>query len=100
LQERILYDTSLRERFGMTPKHLPEIPVIFYRTTGGAEPVLDWLRSLPAADRRTIGMDLATTVQFGWPIGMPLCRRLGEGLMGGPQHATEPAYCSLGFLRR
>lgn len=24
-------------------------------------------------------MDLAT-VQFGWPIGMPLCRPLGQGL--------------------
>ena len=54
----------------MTTKHLPEIPVFFYRTTGGAEPVLDWLRSLPVDDRRVIGTDLAT-VQFGWPIGMP-----------------------------
>jgi phage-related protein len=46
---------------------------------GGAEPVLNWLRSLPAEDRRIIGTDLAT-VQFGWPIGMPLCRALGNGL--------------------
>jgi phage-related protein len=46
---------------------------------GGAEPVLEWLRSLPAEDRRAIGTDLAT-VQFGWPLGMPLCRPLGEGL--------------------
>jgi phage-related protein len=63
----------------MTPKRLPEIPASFYRTTGGTEPVLDWLRSLPAEDRRAIGTDLAT-VQFGWPIGMPLCRPLGDGL--------------------
>ena len=63
----------------MTPKHLPEIPAFFYRTTGGTEPVLDWLRSLPPEDRRAIGTDLAT-VQFGWPIGMPLCRALGGGL--------------------
>lgn len=56
-----------------------EIPVVFYRTEGGAEPVLDWLRGLPADDRRAIGTDLAT-VQFGWPIGMPLCRALGNGL--------------------
>ena len=41
--------------------------------------MLDWLRGLPAEDRRTIGTDLAT-VQFGWPIGMPLCRPLGGGL--------------------
>ena len=63
----------------MNPPRLTEIPVLFYRTSGGAEPVLEWLRSLPAEDRRAIGTDLAT-VQFGWPIGMPLCRPLGEGL--------------------
>jgi phage-related protein len=63
----------------MNPPRLTEIPVLFYRTSGGAEPVLEWLRSLPTEDRRAIGTDLAT-VQFGWPIGMPLCRPLGEGL--------------------
>ena len=63
----------------MNPARLPEIPVVFYRTSRGAEPVLEWLRSLPADDRRVIGTDLAT-VQFGWPIGMPLCRPLGNGL--------------------
>jgi phage-related protein len=40
---------------------------------------LDWLRGLPPEDRRVIGADLAT-VQFGWPIGMPLCRPFGNGL--------------------
>ena len=63
----------------MTNARLTEIPVVFYRTSGGTEPVIDWLRSLPAEDRRAIGTDLAT-VQFGWPIGMPLCRSLGGGL--------------------
>jgi phage-related protein len=63
----------------MAADRLTEIPVVFYRTAAGAEPVRDWLRSLSAADRRTIGTDLAT-VQVGWPIGMPLCRSLGAGL--------------------
>jgi phage-related protein len=63
----------------MTGERLAEIPVFFYRTSGGGEPVLDWLRSLPLQDKRVIGMDLST-VQFGWPIGMPLCRPLGNGL--------------------
>jgi phage-related protein len=63
----------------MNPPRLTEIPVVFYRASGGAEPVLNWLRGLPAEDRRAIGTDLAT-VQFGWPIGMPLCRPLGHGL--------------------
>ena len=60
-------------------KQPTQIPVFFYRTSGGSEPVLDWLRRLPQEDRRVIGVDL-TTVQFGWPIGMPLCRALGGGL--------------------
>jgi phage-related protein len=63
----------------MNPARLTEIPVVFYRTAGGGEPVLDWLRSLPTQDRRAIGADLAT-VQFGWPIGMPVCRPLSGGL--------------------
>ncbi len=53
--------------------------VVFYRTTAGAEPVRDWLRTLPVADRHCIGHDLAL-VQYGWPVGMPLCRPLGVGL--------------------
>ena len=57
----------------------PEIPVLFYRTAGGSEPVRDWLRGLPPDDRREIGLDLST-VQLGWPVGMPVCRSLGAGL--------------------
>jgi phage-related protein len=63
----------------MIDERLAEIPVVFYRSSRGVEPVRDWLRSLPAEDRREIGSDLAT-VQFGWPVGMPLCRPLGDGL--------------------
>ncbi len=63
----------------MTRDQLTEIPAFFYRSAGGADLVLDWLRGLPPADRREIGTDLAT-LQFGWPIGMPLCRPLGSGL--------------------
>jgi phage-related protein len=63
----------------MAGDRLTEIPIAFYRTVAGAEPVRDWLRSLSAEDRRKIGTDLAT-VQVGWPMGMPLCRSLGTGL--------------------
>lgn len=41
--------------------------------------VRDWLKSLPADDRRLIGQDIAT-VEYGWPVGMPVCRPLGRGL--------------------
>jgi phage-related protein len=63
----------------MTGNRPIEMPVVFYRTNSGAEPVRDWLRGLPIDDRQKIGGDLAT-VKIGWPIGMPLCRPLGSGL--------------------
>ncbi len=57
----------------------PLLDVRFYASESGAEPVREWLRLLPATDRRTIGEDIKT-VQFGWPLGMPLVRSLGAGL--------------------
>lgn len=51
----------------------------FYHTGSGSSPVLEWIRSLPSDDRAEIGQDLMR-VQYRWPIGMPLCRALGEGL--------------------
>lgn len=55
------------------------VPLIFFRTEAGSEPVLEWLRELPRADRRIVGAGLKD-LEFGWPIGMPLCRALGGGL--------------------
>jgi hypothetical protein len=63
----------------MAKERAPEIPVRFYRTDVGTEPVLEWLRSLDRGDRRVIGLGLMR-VQFGWPIGMPLVRSLKDGL--------------------
>jgi phage-related protein len=67
----------------MTPPEDPKlkrIHAIFFRTEAGNEPVRDWLKSLtPIEDRKQIGIDIKT-VEFGWPIGMPTCRPLGNGL--------------------
>ena len=57
----------------------PTLDVCFFATGSGAEPVRDWLKELPAADRRTIGEDIKT-VQFGWPLGMPLVRKMDKDL--------------------
>ena len=54
----------------------PVLDVCFFRTDAGAEPVRNWLKELPAIDRKTIGEDIKT-VQFGWPLGMPLVDHLG-----------------------
>jgi phage-related protein len=56
-----------------------KITARFYHTEAGASPVLEWLRSLPDDDKMEIGQDLMR-VQYRWPIGMPLCRHLGDGL--------------------
>lgn len=60
-------------------KRPKKIPAFFYQTAGGAEPVREWLKQLNAEDRRIVGEDIAT-VEFGWPVGMPLCRSLGHEL--------------------
>lgn len=56
-----------------------KIPIVFYRTSAGTEPVREWIKSLEEQERRLIGQDLAR-VQWRWPVGMPLCRSLGHGL--------------------
>ena len=56
-----------------------KIPLIFYRTSAGREPVREWLRELDAAERQAVGKDLLRA-QLGWPVGMPLCRPMGDGL--------------------
>jgi phage-related protein len=56
-----------------------KIPLVFYRTVAGREPVREWLKDLDREDRLAIGADLQR-VQYRWPVGMPLCRALGGGL--------------------
>jgi phage-related protein len=58
---------------------IKKLPAAFYSTAAGREPVREWLKGLDEADRRTVGQDIATA-EFGWPIGMPVCRLLGRGL--------------------
>ncbi len=55
------------------------LKVLFFRTRRGNEPVRDWLKSLPHEEKRIIGEDVKT-VQFGWPLGMPLVRKLEPGI--------------------
>ena len=57
----------------------PILDVRFFKTEAGAEPVRDWLRTLSATDRKLIGEDIKT-VQFGWPLGMPLVGHLGSDI--------------------
>ena len=55
------------------------IPVLFFRLDSGREPVRAWLLQLDKDARKTIGEDIKT-LQFGWPVGMPLARKLAADL--------------------
>ena len=57
----------------------PILNVRFFKNDNGGEPVRDWLKGLDAHDRKTIGADIKT-VQFGWPLGMPLVRKMAKDL--------------------
>ncbi|TCM69742.1 phage-related protein [Acinetobacter calcoaceticus] len=57
----------------------PTLTVLFYKSESGNEPVRDWLKDLPVVDKKAIGADIKT-VQFGFPIGMPLVRKMDTDL--------------------
>ena len=56
-----------------------KIPLVFYCARPESEPVREWLKELPEAERHAIGRDLLRA-QWRWPAGMPLCRALGSSL--------------------
>jgi len=74
----------------MVQLHTPDfvLNVRFYRSESGSEPVRDWLKSLPAEYKKSIGEDIKT-VQFGWPIGMPIVRKLDTGLWEVRSHIKD-----------
>ena len=53
--------------------------VVFYRSESGDEPVREWLKALPRDDKRKIGEDIKTA-QLGWPLGIPLIRKIDRDL--------------------
>lgn len=55
------------------------LTVNFYRTEAGNEPVRDWLKELSRDEKRIIGEDIKTA-QLGWPLGMPLIRKMDKNL--------------------
>lgn len=64
------YNVSMSKRI-----ILKRVPAKFFRSASGNEPVREWLKSMTKEDARRIGEDIKT-VEFGWPVGMPVCRPL------------------------
>jgi len=55
------------------------VAVQFFRLDSGREPVREWLKNMRSEDRKVIGEDVKT-LQFGWPVGMPLARKMDDNL--------------------
>jgi len=78
LAYRIVFDTldgttMARQQIQIT------LGVRFFRTARGNEPVREWLKALGQIERRMIGEEIKT-VQLGWPLGMPLVRKMSKDL--------------------
>ena len=74
------YGTMYLRRCRLSAEPTPrKIPLLFFRMDNGSEPVRDWLKGLEELERRAVGTDLLRA-QWRWPVGMPLCRPLGNGL--------------------
>ena len=56
-----------------------KIKVAFYKTPSGNEPVREWLKSLPADEKKDIGEDIKA-VEMAWPVGLPLVRKMDADL--------------------
>ena len=48
-------------------------------TQSGNEPVLEWLRNMEKENKKIIGEDIKL-IQFRWPLGMPLVRKMEADL--------------------
>ena len=57
----------------------PILTVNFFRTDSGNEPVREWLKDRERKERKLIGEDILL-VQFRWPTGMPLVRKMESDL--------------------
>src|SRR5437870_1121129 len=64
------------------------ITVKFFKNESGKEPVREWLLEFSKEDKKIIGTDIKT-VEFGWPIGMPICKPLGDGLYEVRSHLNS-----------
>lgn len=65
----------------------PILAVVFFLTDSGREPVREWLKSLDKEDRKAIGEDVKL-VQFRWPLGMPLARKMEADLWEVRSHLS------------
>jgi hypothetical protein len=61
--------------------------------------VREWLKELPKNERKRIGEDIMT-VQFRWPLGMPLVDHLGSGIWESSQQTADTDRTNIIFRAR
>lgn len=76
---------------------LKRLPAAFYQSPSGREPVREWLLALDEKSRGIVGRDIATA-EFGWPLGMPLCRKLGGGILEVRSNIAEGRIARVVFV--
>ena len=57
------------------PTRRKTLPAVFFELESGRIPVWEWLRSLSRDERKWVGRAISV-VEYGWPIGMPICRKV------------------------
>ena len=73
-----------------------KIPLVFFRTAVGSEPVREWLKELQEPERQAIGRVVAGAVALA--SGHAAVPADGSGAMGnphGPAHETDSARVAL-----
>ncbi len=77
----------------------PILQVIFFHNPSGREPVREWLKAMDKEDRTAIGEDIKL-VQFRWPLGMPLVRKLEADLWEVRSHLSDGRIARVFFTVR
>lgn len=62
--------------------------VVFYQSETGNEPVREWPQGLSRDAKRCIGEDIKTA-QLGWPLGMPLIKKIDKDLWEVRTHLPD-----------
>ena len=55
------------------------LEAVFYQTKQGNQPCRDFLLGLTRDEKREVGSDIFA-VQKGFPMGLPLCRKMDSNL--------------------
>jgi phage-related protein len=63
----------------LTERPQRKITAEFCQTEAENEPARERLKTLSREERQAIGRDIRKT-EYGWPLGMPTCDSLGNGL--------------------